>query len=89
VANEILSSLVTTSARLLAMAVTLVGSTQKVRVHMSLTEAELVALLAGERELTWVELDLLTTLLVNEQAHVIAQNRELVELIRLRATRKA
>jgi hypothetical protein len=71
------------------MAVTLVGSTQKVRVHMSLTEAELVALLAGERELTWVELDLLTTLLVNEQAHVIAQNRELVELIRLRATRKA
>jgi hypothetical protein len=71
------------------MAVALVGSTQKVRVHMSLTEAELVALLAGERELTWVELDLLTTLLVNEQAHVIAQNRELVELIRLRATRRA
>ena len=70
------------------MAVTLVGSTQKVRVHMSLTEAELVALFAGERELTGVELDLLTTLLVNEQAHMIAQNRELVELIRLRATRR-
>jgi hypothetical protein len=57
------------------MAVTLVGSTQKLRVHMSLTEAELVALFAGERELTWAELDLLTTVLVNEQAHVIAQNR--------------
>jgi len=71
------------------MAVALAGSAQKVRVHMSLTEGDLVALFAGERELTWVELDLLTTLLVNEQTNMIAQNRELVEPIRLRATRRA
>jgi hypothetical protein len=43
---------------------------------MNLTEAELIGLLAGDRELTWTELDLLTTLLVSEQGSMIAKNRE-------------
>jgi hypothetical protein len=69
------------------MAVALVGESEKVKQHMKFTDAELIDLLAGKRELTWVELDLLTTLLVREQGSMIARNRELVELIRLRATR--
>lgn len=69
------------------MAVALLGEAIKVRNHMKFSEAELVAIVAGERELTWAELDLLTTLLVREQGNVIAKNRDLAELIRLRATR--
>ena len=56
---------------------------------MNFSEAEMVAVLAGEEELSRAELDLLTTLLVREQGSMIAQNRELQELIRLRATRRA
>lgn len=69
------------------MAVALSGETSKVRDHMKFSAAELQALLAGERELTWAELDLLTTLLVKERGAMIAKNRDLVELVRLRATR--
>lgn len=69
------------------MAIALLGEAIKVRNHMKFSEAELVAIVAGERELTWAELDLLTTLLVREQGNVIAKNRDLAELIRLRATR--
>ena len=78
----------TTSSRLLAMAVALVGSREKVERHMSFSVAQLVDLLAGARELSWAELDLLTTLLVREQGAIIIQNRDLTELLRLRATRR-
>jgi len=77
----------TTSARLLAMAMALLGERAALRDHMKFSEAELLALLSGDRELTWTELDLLTTLLVREQDSMIAKNRDLVELVRLRATR--
>ena len=70
------------------MAITLVESKDKVQRHMQFSTTELVALLAGEREMTWEELDLLTTLLVTEQASIIAQNDDLRELIRLRASRR-
>jgi hypothetical protein len=83
----ILSKLPSTSARLLAMAVALLGETRKVRDHMTFSDDDLLAVLAGRRELTWAELDLLTTLLVKEQGTLIAKNRDLVELLRLRATR--
>jgi hypothetical protein len=66
----------TTSARLLAMAVALVGDRSKVQDHMKFSDAEMHAILAGERELTWTELDLLTTLLVREQGSMIAKNRD-------------
>ena len=78
----------TTSARLLAMAVTLMGERATVRDHMKFSDAELLAFLSGGRELTWAELDRLTTLLVREQDNMIAKNRDLVELLRLRATRQ-
>ena len=79
----------TTSARLLAMAVALRVDRNKLRHHMKLSDAELASLLAGDRELSWTELDLLTDLLVREQGFVIDKNRDLVELLRLRATRSA
>lgn len=83
----ILGMLPTTSARLLAMAIALLGETNLVRRHMKFSDAELVDLLSGKREMTWVELDLLTTLLVREQGSLLAKSRDLVELLRLRATR--
>jgi hypothetical protein len=79
-------ALPTTSSRLLAMAVALVGEAEKVRKHMNFTEADVLAVSGGARELTWAELDLLTTLLVHEQGTMLAQNRDLKELVRLRAT---
>ena len=82
------SHLPTTSARLLAMAMALLGERAKLRDHMKFSDAELLALLSGDRELTWTELDLLTTLLVREQGSMIAKNHDLVELVRLRATRQ-
>jgi hypothetical protein len=88
-ADPVLAKLQTTSSRLLAMAIALLGESEKVRQHMNFNQAELLALLAGDRELTWDELGLLTTLLVREQGSLIAQNRELIELIRLRATRRS
>jgi len=86
-AVPILGRMPTTSARLLAMAMALLGERAALRDHMKFSEAELLALLSGDRELTWTELDLLTTLLVREQDSMIAKNRDLVELVRLRATR--
>ena len=83
-----LPSLPTTSSRLLAMAVALVGSKHEVEQYMNFTVQELVDVLAGTRELTSAELDLLTVLLVNEQGHLMTQNRDLKELLRLRATRR-
>jgi len=56
---------------------------------MKFSTDELLNLLAGERELTWVELDLLTSLLVTEQAHVITQNGDLRELVSLLRTRRS
>lgn len=87
--DSLVAKLPTTSARLLAMAVALVGEREKVRAHMSFSESELLAVLAGNRELTWNELGLLTDLLVMEQGSMIARNRDLLELLRLRATRKS
>lgn len=69
------------------MAMDLLGERAGVRDHMYFSDAELLALLSGDRELTWTELDLLTTLLVREQRSLIAKNHDLVELVRLRATR--
>jgi hypothetical protein len=85
VANPL--SVPTTSSRLLAMAVVLVGSKERVRQHMQFSLEELLNLLAGSRELTWVELDLLTTLLIEEQGSMIAANRDLGELIRRKSLR--
>lgn len=76
----------TTSSRLLAMAVVLVGSKQTLQQHLKLSMDELLSLLAGKRELTRIELDLLTTLLVTEQAHMLQQNRDLRELVTLLRT---
>lgn len=87
-AVPILGHLPTTSARLLAMAMALLGERAKLRDHMKFSDAGLLALLSGDRELTWTELDLLTILLVREQDSLIAKNRDLVELLRLRATRQ-
>ena len=87
-AVPILGHLATTSARLLAMAIALVAERATVRDHMKFSDAELLSLLSGDRELTWNELDLLTTLLVREQDSMIAKNHDLVELLRLRATRQ-
>ena len=70
------------------MAMALLGERAKLRDHMKFSDAELLALLSGDRELTWTELDLLTTLLVREQGSMIAKNHDLVELVRLRATRQ-
>ena len=70
------------------MAMALLGERATLGEHMKFSDAELTALLSGERELTWTELDLLTTLLVREQDRMIAQNHDLVELVRLRATRQ-
>ena len=84
----ILDQTPTTSGRLLAMAIALAGEKAVVLDHMKFSDAELRAVLSGCRELTLTELDLLTTLLVREQENMIAKNRDLVELLRLRATRQ-
>ena len=85
--TPILGKLPTTSARLLAMAVGLLGETSLVRNHMKFSDTELVDVITGKREMTWVELDLLTTLLIREQGSIIAKSRDLLELLRLRASR--
>jgi hypothetical protein len=69
--------------------VALIVDKSKLRQHMKFSDVELVSLLAGDRELSWTELDLLTDLLIQEQGFMIAKNRDLVGLLRLRATRSA
>jgi hypothetical protein len=67
-----------TASRLIAAAVSLVGSGQEVRAYMRATEEHFVEYCAGTKEPSFAELDRLVTLIIREQGKVIAQNRELL-----------
>ena len=65
-----------TSSRLIAMAVSLVGSPEQVMAHMKSSKADFLAYCAGEKEPSWGELDALIGLIVREQGSMIAKNRD-------------
>ena len=71
-----------TGARLIAMAVSLVGSVQEVKACMRSTEADFLDYCAGAKELGLAELDRLITLVIREQGKIIAQNRDLLQRAR-------
>jgi hypothetical protein len=68
-----------TTSRLIAMAVSLVGSPQEVMAHMKSSEADFVAYCAGEKEPSSGELDALIGLIVRQQGSLIAKNREVIQ----------
>jgi hypothetical protein len=71
-----------TGARLIAMAVSLVGSVEEVKAYLRSTEADFLDYCAGAKEPALPELDRLITLIIREQGKIIAQNRELLQRIR-------
>ena len=75
-----------TSSRLIALAVSLVGSGQAVSAKMRCTEDDFRDYCAGTKEPSWPELDRLVSMIVREQGKMIAKNRELLNQMRTRKT---
>jgi hypothetical protein len=73
-----------TSSRLIAMAVSLVGSALEVMAQMKSSEADFRAYCGGEKEPDGAEFSRLVSLIIREQGKLIAQNRELMAQIRAR-----
>ena len=77
-----------TSSRLIAMAVSLVGSADHVRAEMGCSEADFLQYCDGRKEPVSPEFDKLVQLVVREQGKLIAANRELLAKIREKSGRK-
>ena len=73
-----------TTSRLIALAVSLVGSPDDVKAAMKCSDADFLAYCDGRKEPSWPELDRLITLIVREQSAIIAKNRELLDEHRAR-----
>jgi hypothetical protein len=71
------SKLAGLSSRLIAMAVSLVGSPSLVMARMQCTREAFYDYCAGRREPAWDELERLVGLLVHEHGKLIAEQREL------------
>jgi hypothetical protein len=79
-----------TSSRLIAMAVSLVGSPDEVMAQMKSRAADFAAYCEGSREPSSTELDALIGLIVREQGSMIAKNRQFLDEVRVgRASRRA
>ena len=77
-----------TASRLIAGAVSLVGSPEEVRAFMQTTAEDFLDYCACRKDPTWPELDRLITLIVREQGKIIAHNRRLLrEMAEVRAKR--
>ena len=73
-----------TSARLITMAVALVGCEERVRAHMKCGEADFRDYRAGLKEPDWVQLGRLVDFIIAEHGRVIAENRAALAQIRSR-----
>jgi hypothetical protein len=78
------SNMSTTAARLIAMAVSLVGDAGAVRNHMRCSEADFLAYCEGQKELNAGMLEAVVGLIVQEQGKLIAKNREMLTELRKR-----
>ena len=74
----------TMSARLIAMAVSLVGDAAAVRNHLGCSEADFIAYCNGHKEVDAGALNALVGLIVHEQGIIIAKNREMLSELRKR-----
>jgi hypothetical protein len=72
----------TTASRLIAMAVSLVGDAERVRVCIRSSESDFCEYCASRKELPGPELERLISLIIHEQGHIIARNRELLAELR-------
>jgi hypothetical protein len=70
------------ASRLIAAAVSLVGSAEEVRAFMKSLEDDFSDYCAGRKEPSFPELDRLVTLIIREQGKIIAHNRELLRQMR-------
>jgi hypothetical protein len=71
------------TSQLIAAAVSLVGAPVEVRTHMRCTENHFLDYCAGVKEPSPVELERLITLIIREQGRIIAQNRNLLQQLRM------
>jgi hypothetical protein len=78
-----------TASRLIASAVSLVGSADEVRTFMGSTHEDFRAYCASAKEPSWREFDRLVTLIIREQGKIIAHNRDLLREMRERRDARA
>ena len=71
-----------TASRLIAMAASLLGSTDEVQVVLRCSQSDFQMYRDGVKEPSWPELDRLVAVIVREQGTMIARNRELRAAIR-------
>ena len=74
----------TMSARLIAMAVSLLGDSDAVRKHLRCSEADFIAYCDGKKELDTAALEVVVDLIVHEQGKIIAKNRDMLDELRKR-----
>ncbi len=77
-----------TGSRLIAMAVALVGSPERVRARMKCCEDEFLDYRAGKKEPDWVQLGRLVELIIAEHGKVIVENRAALTTMRARKRNK-
>jgi hypothetical protein len=66
-----------TGARLIAIAVSLIGAENKVKEQMRCSDADFLLYCSGEKEVPFPELDRLISLIIHEQGMLIAKNRQI------------
>ena len=71
-----------TASRLIAMAASLVGEVEAVRLAMGCSNADFLEYVGSKKEPPWPEFDRLIQLILREQGKMIAKNRELMSEIR-------
>ena len=69
-------------ARVIAMAVSLVGDPEKVRHKIGCSAEDFMAYCSGAQDLQWRHFDALLTLITHEQGLLIAKNRDLLNEMR-------
>lgn len=66
-----------TASRLIAMAVSLLGEVERLRKELGCSQEDFRAYAESRKEMPWPHLDKLITVILREQGHILAANREL------------
>ena len=74
-----------TTPRLIAMAVSLLGSGEAVQAELKCSATEFREYCSGDKEVPWPQLDRLISMIIREQGLIIAKNREFLAQARAKA----
>ena len=71
-----------TTSRLIVMGASLLGDTERLRNELGCSPEDFRAYLESGKQMPWPELDKLINIILREQGHIIAANRDLTAKLR-------